>query len=172
MEKINSETNSAQAKSDKNSGVTVKPLEESSGPSTMTKSNMLTRQAIMIYVAVFVLGALLGGGVYAARSQGTTKVGGQRVQVVKTSTEEGVKDPAVYKDTATGKLVANDGKVTSEGTHILVRGDVSQNVYVTSTVVDLSKYENKVVQVWGQTYQGSDPKTGWLIDVGSVKIVE
>ena len=48
-------------------------------------------------------------------------------------------------------------------------GDASQNVYLTSSVIDLSKYTGKKVQVWGETFQGQ--KAGWLMDVGRIKLL-
>lgn len=124
-----------------------------------------------IIIAVLVaLGILSGYGVYAWRTAGTVRLAGKDVTVVSTPTEEGVKDASTFKDTATGKIIANDGKITTEGTYILTRGDVSQNVYLTSSVVDLSKYEGKRVQVWGETFAGQ--KAGWLMDVGRIKVVQ
>ena len=117
-----------------------------------------------------ILGVATGYGVYSYKSFGTARIAGKDVEVVNTATEEGIKDAATFKDTATGQLISNDGKITDEGTHILKRGDNSQNVYLTSSVVDLSKYEGKKVQVWGSTYQGQ--KAGWLMDVGRIKLAQ
>lgn len=144
----------------------VKPLEGSQNK--MNKPEIFSKKSLVIYALMIILGLVAGTGVYAFKSQGTTRIGGQQVEVVKTANEEGVKDASNFKDTATGKVIANDGKLTNEGTHILVRGDPSQNVYLTSAVIDLSKYENKNVQVWGETYKGQ--KAGWLMDVGRVKV--
>lgn len=147
----------------------VKPLEEKSLP-IFDKAVLLSKRALIIYLVVILLGAVSGGIVYGLTASGTVRVAGKRVQVVKSETEEGVKDAAAFKDTATGKLVPNDGKITQEGTHIIVRDGPSQNVYLTSSVVDLTKYEGKLVQVWGDTYQAQT--AGWLMDVGRVKMVE
>lgn len=151
--------------------VVVKPLDDA-GTNPPSMLSLFSKKLVLIYIIFVAVGLVVGTGVYAFQSQGTAKVGGRRVELVKSDTEEGVKDPSTYKDTATGKLIPNDGKITSEGTHILVRGGSDQNVYLTSSVLDMTKYEGKVIQVWGQTYQGSDSSTGWLIDVGRVKIVE
>lgn len=53
----------------------------------------------------------------------------------------------------------------------MVRGiGPSQYAYLTSTVIDLSAFTGKKVQVWGQTIAGK--KAGWLMDVGKVKVIE
>lgn len=140
---------------------TVKPLGGTTG------GNM-SKKAILVLVFVLILGIFSGYGVYAARSQGSVLVAGKNIEVVKTENEEGVKDAATFRDTAEGKLIVNEGKITDEGTHILDRGDESQNVYLISTVVDLDKYKGKKVQVWGETYKGQ--KAGWLMDVGRIKV--
>jgi len=128
------------------------------------------RKTAIIIVVIVVLGLLSGYGLYTYKTSGTVRLAGKDVEVVSTPTEEGVKDASTFKDTATGKVITNDGKITTEGTHILTRGDVSQNVYLTSSVIDLSKYEGKMVQVWGETFSGQ--KAGWLMDVGRIKVAK
>ena len=72
-------------------------------------------------------------------------------------------------DTAEGML--EEGGISGEGTHHLVRdGGPSKNVYLTSTVIDLSGFKGKKVQVWGETM--SARKAGWLMDVSKIKVIE
>lgn len=123
----------------------------------------------VILLAVTAVGLLSGYALFLYKTTGTVRLAGRDIQVVSSATEEGVKDASTFRDTATGKLAENDGKITSEGTHILVRDGPSQNVYMTSSVVDLSKYIGKTVQVWGETFKGQ--KAGWLMDVGRIKVV-
>ncbi|KKU47543.1 MAG: hypothetical protein UX67_C0034G0008 [Candidatus Woesebacteria bacterium GW2011_GWF2_46_8] len=86
-----------------------------------------------------------------------------------TSTVKKLADEATFKDTAEGVL--EEGGVDGEGTHHLVRsGEASQNVYLTSTVIDLQSFVGKKVQVWGQTISARE--AGWLMDVGKIKVVE
>lgn len=127
------------------------------------------KRTALIMVGVILLGVVSGFGLYLKTTAGTLRLAGKDVEIVKTATEEGVKDAATFRDTATGELMENDGKITDEGTHILVRGDPSQNAYLTSSVIDLSKYVGKKVQVWGETYKGQ--KAGWLMDVGRIKVI-
>ncbi len=128
----------------------------------------LASRTLIVFVVLIALGALSGYGLYLKKTAGTVRLAGRDVEVVKTDTEEGVKDASTFRDTATGTLTENDGKLTDEGTHILVRGDASQNVYLTSSVIDLGKYVGKKVQVWGETFKGQ--KAGWLMDVGRIKV--
>jgi len=79
----------------------------------------------------------------------------------------GVVDKKAFKDSAEGIL--REGGIDGEGNFHLERpGGISQNVYLTSTTVDLSSYIGKKVKVWGQTFQAE--KAGWLMDVGSVEM--
>jgi hypothetical protein len=88
---------------------------------------------------------------------------------IKVGTIYGSKDEAGYPTNAEGILVA--GGVGGEGSHHLVRpGGASQNVYLSSSVVDLDLVVGDRVQVWGQTMGAK--KAGWLIDVGRLKVLE
>ena len=136
----------------------VKPLEKKPDKKTLA-----------IFLIPIVLGIFSGFTLYYLSTRGTARLAGKNVEVVQTKNEEGVKDASTFRDTATGNLIENDGKITTEGTTILVRGDASQNVYLTSSVIDLSKYTGKKVQVWGETFQGQ--KAGWLMDVGRIKVL-
>jgi len=150
----------------KSSSSVIKPMEDTDNNNS--NSNLKVK-IFVVYLVLILLGIASGYGVYAFKTNGTARLGGRDFQVVKTATEEGIKDASNFKDQAEGNLVANDGKITNEGAFILKRGDASQNVYLTSAVVDLSKYENKKVHVWGNTYKGQS--AGWLMDVGLVKLV-
>lgn len=74
-----------------------------------------------------------------------------------------------FTDTATGTL--EKGSINGEGTHILNRpGGATQRASLTSSVVDLDLFVGKKVEVKGQT--NASTKTSWLLDVGTIKIVE
>lgn len=80
----------------------------------------------------------------------------------------GIKDKKTFKDHAEGTL--REGGIEDEGQFHLVRhGGDSQNVYLTSTIVDLSQFIGKKVRVWGETF--SAQKAGWLMDVGLVEVL-
>jgi hypothetical protein len=73
------------------------------------------------------------------------------------------------KDTATGTL--EKGDINGEGTHILNRpGGKDQRASLTSSVVDLDLFIDKNITITGQT--NASKKTGWLLEVCSVKISE
>lgn len=76
-------------------------------------------------------------------------------------------DTAIFKDTAEG--VMKNGGIDGEGQYHLVRpGGDSQNVYLTSSSVDLSQFIGQKVKVWGETQKAQ--KAGWLMDVGRVEV--
>jgi len=80
----------------------------------------------------------------------------------------GSTDTSTFKDTAEGVL--NEGGIEGEGQFHLVRpGGDSQNVYMTSSTVDLSQFVGKKIKVWGQTQTAQ--KAGWLMDVGKVEVL-
>lgn len=85
-----------------------------------------------------------------------------------TEKSAGIIDKKTFKDKAEGIL--KEGGIDGEGNFHLERpGGVSQNVYLTSTTVDLSQYVNKKVRAWGQTFQAQ--KAGWLMDVGYIELI-
>lgn len=75
----------------------------------------------------------------------------------------------VFKDSATGTV--EKGSINGVGTHILNReGGVSQRASLTSSVVDLDLFVGRRVEVKGET--NASKQTSWLLDVGSVKVLE
>lgn len=81
----------------------------------------------------------------------------------------GSQDEKTFKDSAEGLL--KPGGINGEGAYHLERpGGASQNVYLTSSVIDLSLYENHKVKVWGQT--NAAQTAGWLMDVGRLQVLE
>lgn len=81
----------------------------------------------------------------------------------------GIADKNTFKDKAEGVL--KEGGIEGEGNFHLERpGGISQNVYLTSSTVDLSKHIGKKVRVWGETFTAE--KAGWLMDVGLVEILK
>lgn len=114
-----------------------------------------------IAVAV-VVGVVLGFG-FTKLNKKTTSSNRAKTTIQ----SAGVVDKKAFKDSAEGVL--SEGGIDGEGNFHLERpGGVSQNVYLTSTTVDLSNYIGKKVKVWGQTFQAE--KAGWLMDVGSVEM--
>lgn len=81
----------------------------------------------------------------------------------------GVKNTKLFPDSTEGLL--QEGGIDGEGSFHLKRpGGESQNVYLTSSTIDLSKFIGKKVKVWGKTYKAE--KAGWLMDVGYLEVIE
>ncbi|PIQ70277.1 hypothetical protein COS55_02725 [Candidatus Shapirobacteria bacterium CG03_land_8_20_14_0_80_40_19] len=87
---------------------------------------------------------------------------------IKKDAEFGVKDPG-QADTAIG--VVEKGGIDGEGTHKLLReGGPSQNIYMTSSFLDLDSFAGMKIQIWGETMKAQ--KAGWLMDVLKIKVLE
>lgn len=88
---------------------------------------------------------------------------------IQKGTVVGSNDTKTFRDTAEGVL--EEGGIEDEGQYHLVRpGGKSQYVYLTSSVIDLSKFIKMKVKVWGETQKAQ--KAGWLMDVGRVEVLE
>jgi hypothetical protein len=124
-------------------------------------------------IAVFALIAVLGIGSGFVLSKVTKATGNQIVPLQNLGTNLkgktfGSKDTETFKDVAEGKLA--EGGIEGEGQFHLVRpGGDSQNVYLTSSLVDLSQFVGKKIKVWGQTQKAQT--AGWLMDVGRVEVL-
>lgn len=142
-------------------------MENTSPVKQLSTEKKLSFPTVLIaFCLVIVLGAGLGyaGSLLARTASGSATSG-------KTATEDkkgvGVFDKKKFPDTATGTM--RTGGVDGEGSFHLERpGGVSQNVYMTSSTVDLSQYVGKKVTVWGQTFEAQ--KAGWLMDVGYLEV--
>jgi len=121
------------------------------------------------YIAGAFLVVLVGVGtawmISGKMARGTSSVAAPGAKV--SSTEAGALDPKVKYDAAQGIL--QTGGLNGEGTFHLVReGGPSKYVYLTSSVVDLTNFVDKKVQIWGQTL--ASKKVGWLMDVAKVQV--
>ena len=80
----------------------------------------------------------------------------------------GSNDTKTFKDIAEGVL--KTGGIDGEGQfHLQRTGGESQNVYLTSSIVDLSQYVGKKIKVWGETHKAQ--RAGWLMDVGRLEVL-
>lgn len=130
---------------------------------------------IIILVVAIALGSVTGfmtSRVFGGAGASTTgSVSEAEVEKTADGTpkQAGVKNTETFKDTAEGVL--KPGGFEGEGSHYLERpGGESQNVYITSSTIDLTLFEGKTVSVLGQTF--SSEKAGWLMDVGYIEIKE
>lgn len=140
--------------------VQFKTIEEKS-PKSSKKSNL--KVAIMIAI---ILG--IGTGIFLSKQNQKISVNGTP-QIIETEKMIG-STAKNFKDDAEGILQRNDSKTITEGTHKLIRGDESQTVYLTSSVVDLDKYVGNKIKAWGETFKGQ--KAAWLMDVGKIEILQ
>jgi len=74
-----------------------------------------------------------------------------------------------FSDTATGTI--EKGNINGVGTHILNReGGTSQRASLTSSIVDLDMFIDRLVEIKGET--NASNKTSWLLDVGQIKVLQ
>jgi len=126
-------------------------------------SMSMTLFAVFLALAVTIGGAL--GYVINMKLSGG---GANQVSNAPAKKTVGVTDEKTFTDKAEGVL--RDGGIEDEGTFHLERsGGASQNVYLTSSTVDLSQYIGKRVRVHGATQTAK--KAGWLMEVGLVEIL-
>lgn len=126
---------------------------------------------VLIMLVVAILLGVGTGYVFAGKSGGGTAPGVTvtgDITNIKKGDVIGSDDMKTFNDKAEGVLKA--GGIEGEGQFHLVRpGGDSQNVYLVSSVVDLSKFQNHKIRVWGSTQTAQ--KAGWLMDVGKVEVL-
>ena len=130
-----------------------------------------TTKVIVLLFAVVLLG-LLSGYLLASKSGPSLTASNvnnaSNGNSVSKGTVVGSNDTKTFKDTAEGTL--KEGGIDGEGAFHLDRtGGISQTVYLTSSSVDLSKFVNKKIKVWGQTQKAQH--ASWLMDVGRVEVL-
>lgn len=133
------------------------------------KPVIMTTTKINIFISVFILfivSALGVAGGYFLSSVQSSIPGAPATSPEDKKTAIGLPDKKRFPDKAEGLL--REGGIEGEGNfHLERKGGESQNVYLTSSIVDLSPLVGKKVRVWGETFQGQ--KAGWLMDVGYVE---
>jgi hypothetical protein len=124
----------------------------------------------MKYIGLVLIIVLLGVGsgyLFANRSSAKHDSASPDYAVSK-GKSFGVTDTKDFPDTATGIVKA--GGIEGEGAYHLERtGGESQNVYMTSSALDLSQFITKKVKVWGTTQTAQH--AGWLMDVGKLEVL-
>lgn len=135
---------------------------------TFSPSNTLHRALLVVLVLSLLLGAVTGY-ILGTKSSNTKLVDVGGTTTPKTAEQ----DKRTFRDFAEG-VIKPTPKPTgateySEGTHLLQR-EGAVPVALTSSVLDLSKYEGKKVKVYGETQKAL--KAGWLMDVGRIEEIE
>ena len=133
----------------------------------LKSSNTSYYKNLAFGAVIVILGVVTG---FFLSNKTGIKVGGDGTTVgAPGETVVGSKDTKTFRDSAEGELEA--GGLNEEGTHKLLRpGGESQTVALTSSVLDLSKFEGKKVRVWGETFAGQ--ASGWFMDVGKVEVLD
>ncbi|MDO8657342.1 MAG: hypothetical protein Q7K55_01280 [Candidatus Levybacteria bacterium] len=135
----------------------------------MNKSSVFSTKLVVFLLVAVLLG--VGTGYLLSKNSSKTTLittGSSGGSSVSKGTVVGSDDLKTFKDTTDGIL--KEGGIEGEGQYHLVRpGGDSQNVYLTSSIVDLSKFIDKKIKVWGET--NTAKKAGWLMDVGRVEVL-
>ena len=130
-----------------------------------------TNKILVIILGAVVLGILSGFGLSKSASvstNSTTNTSANLSNVAK-GTVVGSNDTKTFSDQTSG--IVKKGGIDGEGTFHLVRpGGDSQNVYLTSSIIDLQSLIDRKIKVWGQTIKAQH--AGWLMDVGRVEVLE
>lgn len=139
---------------------------------SLSNTKTLNFKVLLLGIGVIVVGAVAGYYLTTLQGASSTSMSATSGSTAsKSSIQKGViygsNDTTTFKDTAEGVMTA--GGINGEGQFHLVRpGGDSQNVYMTSSLVDLSLFIGKKVKVWGQTQKAQS--AGWLMDVGRVEV--
>lgn len=135
---------------------------------TKRSNPFLSPKILAVYLIIVAIG--IGTGFFLSKGNVASTVPGptDSSSVSKGSTY-GSGDLKTFKDTVEGELA--EGGIEGEGQFHLVRsGGESQNVYLTSSTLDLSLFVGKKIKVWGATQTAQ--YAGWLMDVGRVEVLE
>jgi len=144
---------------------TTHPVKETE---TKSAASLPMKNTVLVLVVIAILG--IGTGFVASKiTSGMSSSGAPVMQGTNVKGKTfGSGDTSIFKDTAEGKL--EEGGVDGEGQYHLVRtGGDSQNVYLTSSLIDLSQFVGKKIKVWGETQKAQS--AGWLMDVGKVEVL-
>ena len=144
-------------------------------------SGKITRQLLnpenpakmfMIVLGSAILLGVLTGYIISQKGGQMQSPGGATSDNTTANAKDATQDSKTFKDFAEGiikiKAAPKKGEYT-EGTHTLQR-EGAVPVTITSSVVDLSKYEGKKVKVYGETQKAL--REGWLMDVGRVEEIK
>lgn len=137
-----------------------------STPSTNQKFPM---KIVGILIAVIIVGSLSGYGL--AQTNGPKATSSDPTledYAAKKGEKFGSDNIKDFPDIAEG--IVREGGIEGEGAYHLERpGGESQNVYMTSTLVDLEQLIGKKIKVWGATQTAQH--AGWLMDVGRAEVL-
>lgn len=144
--------------------------QESSQFSTLHKFTSGFNLNFKLLAAVLIISVIAGVGTgYMMASSGG---GNQKIAILSKTPESAGEDSKTFRDFAEGKITKKPDSKKGEydqGTHLLIR-DGATPVLLTSSVIDLSEYEDKKVKLFGET--NSLAGAGWFMDVGRVEVIQ
>ena len=133
--------------------------------------SIFTQRLFIFLIVAIVMGGISGyilSNKKGASVHMTTTNGSVNSSEISKGNIVGSDDMKTFKDIAIGTL--KSGGINGEGQfHLSRSGGDSQNVYLTSSSVDLSKFIGKKIKVWGETQKAQ--YAGWLMDVGRVEVL-
>lgn len=155
----------AEAAPEQKAGI-VKPLEKVKNIKNMGKDK---NTLMLVVIGILVILAGVGTGwLMAGKPKGSNAPVASGAKV---SDKEAGIDVSKEQNLDEAEGTLKEGGLNGEGTHHLERdGGPSQNVYLTSTVIDLQSFVDKKVKIWGETNSTQD--AGWFMDVVKVKVLE
>lgn len=143
-------------------------METTEGEEKITKKFFKDTSPKKVLLGILILSLVLGvltGYIIANKNLGVKTLTG--------SPKTAQQDNRTFRDFAEGVIKTRpqptDPSEYVEGTHLLQR-DNETPVALTSSVVDLSLYEDKKVKVFGETQKALE--AGWLMDVGKVEEIK
>lgn len=136
-----------------------------------SSSFSLNNKILSIFLGALVIGVL--SGFFLSRNSANLGVSSNNLTTDSKNIAKGAiigsNDTKTFKDEAVGVL--KEGGINGEGAFHLVRpGGESQNVYLTSSLIDLASLLDRKIKVWGETQKAQH--AGWLMDVGRVEVLE
>jgi len=152
---------------EKNAPIKDQPLVQSLD---VNITSIFTKKLFIILIATVIFGVMTGY-VFSGKKYSRNTLTSESItsSEISKGTVVGSNDTKTFKDTAVGSL--KGGGINGEGQFHLVRpGGESQNVYLTSSSIDLSKFIGKKIKVWGETQKAQ--YAGWLMDAGRVEVAE
>ena len=130
------------------------------------KKILLITISLPIALGIF-SGIVLGGDNFNISPVRYSDEAGNNI-TVEVGQEIGSNDSRSGRDNAIGLLVKIDNSL--RGTHKLIRGADALAVYLTSSVIDLRSFEERGVEVWGETI--GQKEAGWFMDVVKLKVIK
>jgi len=135
----------------------------------LTASNSDYKKNVMAGAVIVIFGLISGYYLSNGGRAGLINKGATTQNEGSANSAVGSSDTKTFRDSAEGEL--KPGGINGEGTHSLIRpGGESQTVALTSSVLDMSKFEGKKVKVWGETFAGQS--AGWYMDVGKIEVIK